>query len=389
MRTLCLLMSILIITCLMATHAALMAADGLPRPGQIAAEIATASNPSESYACFLPSSLRRGDQRPVLVLFSPGGGGRGAVRKYQAAAEAHGWIVIASNQSRNGRNPGPSIQALAAELASGRLPIDPERIYLGGMSGGARVSLMAATYDGWQVAGLIQAAAAQVNEIEPASALPADTVYVQLVGTTDYNFPEIMRFADELRRADRNTRTIDWNGGHGWAPEADATAAVRWCELQHVLAQEAPDTRQLRALVAAEVTDLEARYGPDSGRWYQRVMIVTELLAQIDDARTKRPLQRMHDADVALATHAADAAGWEALESHRPIPSDHPSEYKRSIDAWLAILDNHPNTDAARQARWALETCVQRLQQYAQAAPNLADKFNKQRTRITTELGRR
>jgi poly(3-hydroxybutyrate) depolymerase len=67
------------------------------------------------------------------------------VEKFQAAAETYGYIIAASNNSRNG--PYAVSQAAAQAMStdvSRRFNIDPKRVYLAGMSGGARVATVIA-----------------------------------------------------------------------------------------------------------------------------------------------------------------------------------------------------------------------------------------------------
>ena len=148
------------------------------------------------------------------MVFSPGGGGKKPIKLYSKAANKFGWVILASESSRNGRNPAPSFKAIEHELTT-RLAADESRIYAGGMSGGARVALMFAASRKDGVAGLIQSAAAQVNEVDHTKSPNKDMVFVQTIGNTDYNYPEIIRYAKQLRLAGRYTRTLDFIGGHG------------------------------------------------------------------------------------------------------------------------------------------------------------------------------
>jgi hypothetical protein len=62
---------------LLLTLTTLVAAD-LPKPGQSIDDLPSSSNPTESFAVSLPPGWKPGGKHPCLVLFSLGGGGKGA-----------------------------------------------------------------------------------------------------------------------------------------------------------------------------------------------------------------------------------------------------------------------------------------------------------------------
>src|SRR5688572_29360846 len=71
-------------------------------PGVIHDEIAVADDPSETYALYLPSDYSPDRPWSLLLGFHPGARGRAIVETYRAASERYGYIVAASNTSRNG-----------------------------------------------------------------------------------------------------------------------------------------------------------------------------------------------------------------------------------------------------------------------------------------------
>ena len=111
------------------------------QPGAIVDRVECAVDPSQTYALYLPSAYSADRKWSLLLAFHPAARGRAMVEKYQAAAEQYGYIVAASNNSRNGPYAvsGAAAQAMSADV-SRRFSIDPQRVYLTGMSGGARVA---------------------------------------------------------------------------------------------------------------------------------------------------------------------------------------------------------------------------------------------------------
>jgi poly(3-hydroxybutyrate) depolymerase len=73
----------------------------LPR-ATIVESVACADDPDETYALYLPSDYTIDREWSLLLAFHPGARGRAMVETYRAAAERYGFVVAASNTSRNG-----------------------------------------------------------------------------------------------------------------------------------------------------------------------------------------------------------------------------------------------------------------------------------------------
>jgi poly(3-hydroxybutyrate) depolymerase len=160
--------------------------------GSIVDPVPCAGDPSQTYALYLPSSYAPERQWSVLLAFHPAARGRQMVETYRAAAEAYGYIVASSNNARNGPH---SISAAAAQAMSTdvgrRFSIDSRRIYLAGMSGGARVALGLALANA-QVAGVVASSAGFPDS------QPRDEVSFAIfgtAGTADFNYVEMRRLS--------------------------------------------------------------------------------------------------------------------------------------------------------------------------------------------------
>src|SRR5215472_8959614 len=115
--------------------------------GTVISHLNTLDDPAQSYAVYLPSHYSPDRLWPIIYAFDPFARGKTAVDVYKDAAEKYGYIVVGSNNSRNG--PG------APQLAAGqalwldthrRFAIDKNRVYTTGLSGGARVATSFALY---------------------------------------------------------------------------------------------------------------------------------------------------------------------------------------------------------------------------------------------------
>lgn len=118
-------------------------ADDLPHPlGKTTAEISCEGG--FSYFLYFPQSLRKGEKHPVLYIMSPGGGSPKVAKRYIQGAERNRWILAVSKQSKNGfEKSSQAIEAMMDHVQSS-LPIDKERIYATGFSGGSRMASWAA-----------------------------------------------------------------------------------------------------------------------------------------------------------------------------------------------------------------------------------------------------
>src|SRR6185503_18751108 len=70
--------------------------------GQIIDRVVCAADSSQSYALYVPARYTPSRVWPVIFAFDPGARGRIPVERYQAAAERYGFVVVGSNNSRNG-----------------------------------------------------------------------------------------------------------------------------------------------------------------------------------------------------------------------------------------------------------------------------------------------
>jgi predicted esterase len=180
----------------------------------------------QTYALYVPSGYSSARRWTVLLAFDPAARGRVMVEKYRAAAEQYGIIVAASNNSRNGpvAISNAAAQAMIRDVSL-RFSVDPQRLYLTGLSGGARVALGIAL-GGNNIAGVI-ASSAGFPDSQPRGRV--DFPIFGTAGTEDFNYLE-------LRMLDRKLSSPHFlavfRGGHELPPDEVAVEAVEWMEVQ-------------------------------------------------------------------------------------------------------------------------------------------------------------
>ena len=210
------------------TALAITQTDSIPR-GQIVDRIEALNDSSQSYALYLPLNYTPDRKWPVLYAFDPGARGRVPVERFKEAAEKYGWIVLGSNNSRNGPW-NVSVNAWNAMLTDShqRFALDDERSYATGFSGGARVAVRIAV--GCKcLAGVMANGAGFPVDLTPSSQM--HFVFFGAAGVDDFNYPELKNLQESLTKAGIIHRVQTFEGRHEWPPISVATAAVEWMEL--------------------------------------------------------------------------------------------------------------------------------------------------------------
>ncbi|HEX8188221.1 MAG TPA: hypothetical protein VF586_07720, partial [Pyrinomonadaceae bacterium] len=216
--------------------------------GVVVESVATLRDAGQTYALYLPTSYTPSKRWPVLYCFDPLGRGAVPVKLYGEAAERFGWVVVGSNNSRNGP-VAASLEAARAmfEDTAARISVDARRVYATGFSGGARQSILIDRLCRHCLAGVIAAGAGYPTTFRPSA--PVTFALFGAAGTDDFNFPEMKALDAEMSRLGATHRFESFDGGHAWPPPGLAAAAVEWMELQAVRAGLRPKDEAFAARV--------------------------------------------------------------------------------------------------------------------------------------------
>jgi dienelactone hydrolase len=198
---------------------------------QIIEKVTCQSDASQSYAMYLPSSYTSEKTFPIIYAFDAHGTGKLPVSKYKELAEKYGYIIVGSNNSKNGLTWEES-QKLANTLfddVQNRVSINTERINLLGFSGGARVANGLTIANGG-IAGVIccGAAAPAATSKDPRSSY----TFLGIAGNQDFNYIEMRKY-DLVDLAGRPVKHafLEFNGKHEWPPADIMNEAFLWTEL--------------------------------------------------------------------------------------------------------------------------------------------------------------
>jgi predicted esterase len=229
--------------------------------GQTIAKVVCSGNPNQTYALYVPSGYSSTTPSAIIYVFDPAARGAVAVEAIRTAAERYGYIVAASNSSRNGSMGGSSDAANAIfQDTHQRFAIDDRRIYTAGFSGGARVATQFALMCKTCIAGVIANGAGFPQSAAPKSSF--GFAYFLAIGNADFNFREMVELRGQLEQIHANYRIHIFNGSHEWAPDAAWQDALRWMNLQAM--RSGALTKDPKAIQQIFQEELESAHALDS-----------------------------------------------------------------------------------------------------------------------------
>lgn len=223
--------------------------------GVLVEKVVCQADPGQSYALYLPSAYQPSRKWPILVLFDPGARGALAVGAFQEAAETYGWVLAASNNSRNGpmRDSGLAARAIWVDIL-GRFPVDEKRVYAAGFSGGARVASIFPLVIEREIAGVIGCGAGLATGTKPGELKAA--AYFGLAGLADFNYGEMKRLDLLFDPSGVPHRFLFFEGRHDWPEPSTCARAVGWLEVMAMKGGLRPADKALaEAIIGRELDD--------------------------------------------------------------------------------------------------------------------------------------
>jgi dienelactone hydrolase len=229
--------------------------------GKLIEKVVCRADSEQSYAAFVPSKYAPDKRWPIIYCFDPGARGLLPVERFKEAAEKYGYIVVGSNNSRN----GPVETSLAAARAmfddtQARFSVDDRRVYTAGFSGGARVASSIGYSLAGPIAGVIACGAGFPPGLVPSRSTPFPLFGA--AGIEDFNFPELKQLSRSLDSVEVANRLVVFEGGHEWPPSAVCIEALEWMELQAMKSgrrtKDEPLIEELFNKRVARVRELEA-----------------------------------------------------------------------------------------------------------------------------------
>lgn len=221
-----LLQPLAIMLSLIACQGSVKTSASYPDPGKIHLHQVCEAAPDLSYALFLPENFRDDKKWPVIVFFDPHGSGSLPLTDYLNLANKYGYILIGSENSRNGL-PFEDVDRIVNSLftcVTGKYPIDTNRMYTAGFSGGSRVAGRAAMIRS-EVRGVIGCGAGLPSGAQPPS-YAFD--YFGMAGTSDFNMGEMVQLDAALEQIGLRHFLLTYPGTHSWPPAGVMEDALLW-----------------------------------------------------------------------------------------------------------------------------------------------------------------
>jgi hypothetical protein len=256
--------------------------------GAVLPKVAASAAREQTYALYLPANYSAAKRWPIVYVFSPDARGEVPASLAESAAEEFGYIIAASNNSKNGpwKPEGQAAEAVWNDTHD-RLSIDDQRVYFAGFSGGARVaSRLAQSCKCAQAVFL--AGASFPNDAPPTI---RDTFGVFLIaGFLDFNYPELVALDAQLDKLGTPHFLRRFDGGHQWPPAEIWREALAFAEL---LAMKNKHREPDDALATAQLTNFFAtaeKFEQDGDLYYswQYLRATSEAFAGLTDIANVR-----------------------------------------------------------------------------------------------------
>src|SRR6476619_1206310 len=184
--------------------------------GKIIPHVTCKTDAAQSYTLYIPSKGNK-EILPVIYFFDPHADGSLPLNKYKALADKYDFILIASNNSKNG-NDWPTTENIWNTLFDNtqkQLKINNKRIYTCGFSGGAKVASYAAlNHRG--IKGVIVCGAGLPDGVPIGN---FNFTFTSIAGEGDMNLTDLVALNNELDKTRSEHRIIFFEGKHEWPPE--------------------------------------------------------------------------------------------------------------------------------------------------------------------------
>jgi hypothetical protein len=189
-------------------------------------------NSSDTYTLYLPNSYDQNDLSAIVFIFDPGGRGRIGIQPFILAAEKYNYILVCSNNSKNGPySTNFQISNRLFDSVFSIFNIDENQIYAAGFSGGSRLATTIAVLTN-QLQGVIACGAGFSTEVSHVPLSKESFSYVGLVGERDMNYYEMFEVSEWLNRFQIDNELFTFDDEHKWPSEEQIAKAFDWLELQ-------------------------------------------------------------------------------------------------------------------------------------------------------------
>lgn len=199
--------------------------------GKIIDSVYIKNNFKESYALYIPNNHTTLELSPIVFIFEPAARGKIGIYPFIKAAEKYGYILICSNNSKNGPfEQNFEITNRLFEKVFSDFAINPKRIYTAGFSGGARLASSIAVLTK-QIQGVIACGAGLSSS---PTHMPSDDSfsYAAIIGDEDMNLLEMYRTKEYLSKLKISNSLFVYEINHKWPSQDQILSTFDWLQLE-------------------------------------------------------------------------------------------------------------------------------------------------------------
>ena len=183
--------------------------------GKLIPDIICKADAGKSYALYIPAKKNK-TALPVIYFFDPHADGAGTLNRYTTLADQYGFILVASNNSKNGNDwsTEENVWNILSTDSRQRLKIDTARIYVCGFSGGAKVATYIALLHP-NIAAVIASGAVLPEMLQDGN---LNFTFTAITGEGDLNRSDLVAANNSLNNTATKHRIIYFDGIHEWPP---------------------------------------------------------------------------------------------------------------------------------------------------------------------------
>ena len=192
---------------------------------KIIASVVCKNDASQSYTLYIPSA----EAEAVIYFFDPHADGVLPLEKYKALANAYNYILIGSNNSKNGNDwqTTESIWQTLFNDTKSRISLNTNRIYTCGFSGGAKVASYIAMHHP-EIKAVIAGGAGLPDDATPNN---FNFNFTGIAGKGDMNMNNLVALNNAFDKTQTKHRIILFDGKHEWTPASTMDIAFAGLEL--------------------------------------------------------------------------------------------------------------------------------------------------------------
>ncbi|VTT99277.1 Uncharacterized protein OS=Lentisphaera araneosa HTCC2155 GN=LNTAR_23709 PE=4 SV=1 [Gemmataceae bacterium] len=339
----------------------------------------------QTYELFVPA--RKDAKKPLpAILFVSAGDEPAGWKAFEPLCKDKGFVFIGVRGAGNGVDGPKRVRIILDCLDDVRrqLPLDPDRTYTSGISGGGRIACSLAFALPEYFGGVIPlCAGGDLRDEQWLRFRAADRLSVALItGETDFNRGEVERWKGPMWK-DLGIRTKVWTVpklGHTIPPAAVLAEAVAWldqgADARAAVAKKYPASRATPdgSLSRADASKALLKEGQDllaaratEYRGLMTVKGVSERWPDTDAGKAARKLLESYEAKAEKPWEAEDVAelrkqfaaearslgdyALNGIPSGSPYEKDRPAMAKRAIELWGALIGDAPNSPLAKEGK--------------------------------------